>query len=603
MATKKPLRGIRLRITAGTVLFTMLLSIAFGSACFYLFRGYARASVLRASEFSLQMVAGLVQQDLTELNSISSQLALNTDLIGYLSAADPTKRKLLDVYETANLLATRSRSYTYLQRLLITDGADRIVQISASPAYNVPISQYNVHEFPGIDSPIESIWQQVFQDPFASQSMSPSMLAMRPVSLPRTGRHLGTVYITASTKLITDRLKGFESTSGAQVFLGTSAGTWRIEGESLYTDEVAIVSARPDTTTARAATTTIQDITAADGKRYTLVSCPVNNFDISLACLMPAEDLFAQQSLLWSMIALTGLCVLAVGLVLFLYLNQLIVQPISKLRGRIHTISQGDFSTDSEIEWHNELGDVGRGVNQLSTNISTLMAKRVADEKERQSLEYKMLQNQVNPHFIYNTLNSIKWMATIQGATGIAEMTTAFSRLLKSVSKGSRPLITLREEFALLNDYCVIQQYRYGGAITIEIATISDESLCDCLIPSFSLQPLAENAIFHGIEAKGGVGSIWLHIQQQSNGDVLIAMQDDGIGMSAQAIDAVFTQGDDGDEPGYRQIGIRNVHRRIQYAFGAEYGLSISSKEGEFTRVELCIPSIVSDCGTEQEEP
>lgn len=97
-------------------------------------------------------------------------------------------------------------------------------------------------------------------------------------------------------------------------------------------------------------------------------------------------------------------------------------------------------------------------------------------------------------------------MATIQGAPGIAEMTTSFARLLKSVSKGNRPLITLREEFALLNDYCTIQQYRYGGAITIEIAEISDERLCECLIPSFSLQPLAENAIFHGNRAEGRRG-------------------------------------------------------------------------------------------------
>ena len=99
------------------------------------------------------------------------------------------------------------------------------------------------------------------------------------------------------------------------------------------------------------------------------------------------------------------------------------------------------------MEWDHELGDIGRGINDLSENVSELMEKRLEDEKQKQDLEYKMLQSQINPHFLYNTLNSIKWMATIQGATGISEMTTSLSRLLKSISKGTSLLIDIREEF------------------------------------------------------------------------------------------------------------------------------------------------------------
>ena len=91
-------------------------------------------------------------------------------------------------------------------------------------------------------------------------------------------------------------------------------------------------------------------------------------------------------------------------------------------------IAGGDFSRDPSVEWEHELGDIGRGINDLSENVSELMEKRLEDEKQKQDLEYKMLQSQINPHFLYNTLNSIKWMATIQGATGISEMTTSLSR-------------------------------------------------------------------------------------------------------------------------------------------------------------------------------
>ena len=150
------------------------------------------------------------------------------------------------------------------------------------------------------------------------------------------------------------------------------------------------------------------------------------------------------------------------------------------------------------------------------------------DERRKQELEYRMLQNEVNPHFIYNTLNSIRWMATIQHAPGIAEMVTAFARLTKSISKGTQKLVPLQEELALLNDYFTIQQYRYGGDLEIEVSRIESETLCrDCMIPRFTLQPLVENAIFHGLEPKGGHGSVLLDISTDPDtGDVLLRITD-----------------------------------------------------------------------------
>lgn len=581
--------GIRVRITGITVLFTLVLSIGFSSVSFYFFRSYARSSVLLAAEFNLQQAAHLMQQDLVELNSLAGQLALNQDLITYLQADDPTGRDALDIFEEMTDMANSSRSYTYLQRFIATDGAGRILQVSSSLTQAVPLNVYNLHDLPGIDSGEESVWMQAFHDPFIVRSAADSLLTTHPVYRPRSSEVIGTVYLTASAQLIADRLSSYDLINGGMVLVRTSGGLWRLDGQHLVPADVEVASAEVDSVVPREPGTTIRDVTMADGTSYTAVSCHVGTFGMSLTHLLPPSSLFAQQSLLWGMIACVVLLALSMGIILFLYLNRLILKPVSALRERIGIIAGGDFSHDPTIEWDSELGDVGRGVNRLSRDVQTLMAKRLDDEKQRQSLEYKMLQNQMNPHFIYNTLNSIKWMATIQGAPGIAEMTTAFARLMKSVSKGNRPLNTLREEFALLSDYCTIQQYRYGGAITIEIADISDERLCECLIPSFSLQPLAENAIFHGIEPKGGVGSVWLHIHQDIDGDVIIAMQDDGVGMTADEIAAVF-RGDAQEASKYRQIGIYNVHRRIQYAFGPKYGLSIYSEPGQYTRVEIRIP-------------
>lgn len=332
MLWKKHRSGIRMRITAISVLFTLLLSVTFASASFFMFRRYARASVLRSAEFNLRLVANLVEQDLIELNSLANRQSLDADTVRYLTSDGADRpavlRNALTLYEEMTQSANLSRSYFYLQRFLV---------------------------------------------------------------------------------------------------LG------------------------------------------ADGDPYTLIACRVGNFDVSLMHLMPDAAIFSHDKTLGLFIFGVVFLVSLMGIALFLYLNRLIVVPVAKLRGRIGRIAGGDFTDDPSIEWPNELGDVGRGVNQLSRDVQSLMARRVADGQERQSLECKMLQNQVNPHFIYNTLNSIRWMATLQGAVGIAEMTTAFARLLKRVSKGNRPLHTLREEFALLNDYCTVRQYRYGAPFLIDL--------------------------------------------------------------------------------------------------------------------------------------
>jgi two-component system sensor histidine kinase YesM len=227
------------------------------------------------------------------------------------------------------------------------------------------------------------------------------------------------------------------------------------------------------------------------------------------------------------------------------------------------------------------------GANLMTRQISGLMDRLLEDEKNKRELEYRMLQSRINPHFLYNTLNSIKWMATIQNAEGIAEMTTALSRFLKILSKETRELVTLRDELFLLDDYLVIQKYRYGGSVNFEKKI--EDGLLDTPIPRFILQPLAENAIFHGIEPKGS-GNIVLQAEKR-DADVLISLSDDGVGMVAPFKDAV----QDAVKPSaagdsIQGFGIHSVDERLRYAFGEDYGLSIESEQGSYTTVTIRVP-------------
>ena len=296
---------------------------------------------------------------------------------------------------------------------------------------------------------------------------------------------------------------------------------------------------------------------------------------------------------MWLVLGGTLVGIIGLGILLMLFLNRTISLPVSRIRAKILRVADGDFGRDPSIEWDHELGEIGRGINDLSENVYLLMNKRLEDEKQKRDLEYKMLQSQINPHFIYNTLNSIKWMATIQGAEGISEMTTALAKLLKSISKGTRLLVPIREELSLIEDYFTIQRYRYGGTVTMDIQ-VEEDSLLECPVLKFTLQPLVENAIFHGIEPKGtGQISINVHSEQLTEDDppsIRIDVRDNGVGMSAEKAARILSTNNDSSADFFREIGVSNVHKRLQYEFGARYGITIESVEGEYTVMSIHIP-------------
>ncbi len=400
------------------------------------------------------------------------------------------------------------------------------------------------------------------------------------------------VYIAVSSDLITDTIHDYSLMQDNELFWFMGENIWNIEDGSLtpfegnYSD--FIEEENPNQLVLLDRRTRVLEY---QGK--TLLAYPVGTHNLYIVQALPEVVLLGQLPTMLIPFIGALAAILLLGLILALLLRNMIAAPVAALQAQLQRIGEGDFTPNPDIEWANEMGDIGRGINGLSRSVCTLMEKRLEDERQKKDLEYRMLQNQINPHFLYNTLNSIKWMATIQHATGIAEMTISLSRLLKSVSKGNERLVPLQEEFALLNDYFTIQQYRYGGTITLDVIWIEDERLCqDCMIPRFTLQPLVENAIFHGIEPKGCAGSIELTIKtDKETGDVLILLTDDGVGMSDEQAKQILTE-PSAEQAGakFRHVGVWNVHRRLQYSFGEDYGLSVDAQLGQGTTVTIRLP-------------
>lgn len=583
--------SIQVRVLALTLLFTLGVSLVIAIGNMRQMAAEWERTTLLNAEYALQTAATAIHRDIEEVDDLASWCAYNPSMRTYLLTDVGSNNQALSMYPTISAKYSTLRTVQYVQRFVLINAKGRQMVFGTAVTNTVAMTPEVLARIPGYDEEYSG-WSCIMRDPMALTSQALDTIPVtRKLTLSGTGREAH-ICAFVSPALITAALKGFTMPESSSLLWQMGGRYYGINGNILTEEPLSDIPAEQLDVDMLDDSTEVYSI-AAGYDAQLMVRYPIGVHDLYLIEIIPNGPLQRQIPYLSDSLVISLLAILVLGLLLAFLLHRMITPPITALQNRITKISSGDFSFDPAIEWNNELGDIGRGINSMSASVTALMDHRLEDEKQKQDLEYRMLQNQINPHFIYNTLNSIKWMATIQHAPGIAEMVTALSRLLKSVSKSNERLVPLYEEFALLNDYFTIQQYRYGGTITLDVSYIEDEKLNhSCLIPRFTLQPLVENAIFHGIEPKGSAGEVTLRVERDTaNGDVLIRLTDDGIGMTAeQAAKALQEPGSEEAAAKYRHVGMWNVHKRLQYSFGEAYGLSIESEPGVGTTVMVRLP-------------
>ncbi|AEC02938.1 sensor histidine kinase [Parasphaerochaeta coccoides] len=579
--------SVKFKVIIIMVIFLMAVTLIMVSASYAFLSTYTRKSIIQTAELNLSLVAAHIAQDIASVDYVSRWSSSNVMISEWIEK--------LDKY-SANTVFTRlleeyanTRTKQYISRIIITSlDHERLLHYGSNISESQPVNQYSVLDIEPHDISISFSWDRVLHDPFMPHVALPVIPLFRPIGGPNSGgRIIGWSWMGVSTDIIMDKLHTYPLENDNALYLTLGNDTWLIQGTTLVPQAVSPEDGQPTGDTSLSANTSIRTFPDDAGHTQTIVTYQVGTFPIWISQSLSGVQFARQTELYARQLALFILIILLLGIAVSFFFTRIINRPIAKLQHRLSAISSGDFSTDPTIEWHNELGDVGRGMNELALSVKDLLETTIEGEKKKQELEYRILQSQINPHFLYNTLNSIKWMASLQQAPGIAEMTTALSRLLKNIAKGTRTVIPLKEELELLDDYFTIQRYRYGGSIRL-VVTIGKE-LEQCPIPRFSLQPLVENAIFHGIEPKGGVGTITIAAHAQEDDTVLITVHDDGVGMTREQIDAIFS-GREQNEGMFRDFGVANVNSRLRWTFGERFGMSMKSEEGSYTCVTIRIP-------------
>lgn len=577
-----------------TIVFMLILGFTTASFSYIMFSNNLKSNSIHATETNLQSLRNEINKDLESIIELSKWSQTNTDILNYLSTS-PTSYKTLTKQATERLSEEyiSNPASKYISRIIIANFKNsKFLQKIANSSYSMDRNVVDVIENLPYYSRLINASDYTFsigiqEDPFMTfpEKMLP---IIRPILHPYNNTIIGISYIQVSFSLFTNPLIEFSRQEHIPIYLTIGNETYEINGNTMrYIKQLPdMVNIKRDNLTRK--DTFVQKISSQFSSPI-YVSSPLDAKDcyITIPISTDIHKNFITGYL--AILLFILLFIIIIGILLLVLLSKNVTKPVEMLKEQIDSIAQGNFSQNSSIEWDNELGDIGRNINQLATDISNLMEQRIAYEKQKKDYEYQMLQSQINPHFLYNTLNSIKWMAVAQHANGISEMTTSLAHLLKNISKGTTTIISIREEIQLLDDYFTIQKYRYGGSITMKYR-IEDEAVLDSQILRFSLQPIVENAIFHGIEPKGQNGHIDIHIYFCKENTIQIDIKDNGVGMSQETIDSILSDNASTHSSFFKQIGINIVNKRIQYNFGKGYGIHIQSVLGEYTCMSVLLP-------------
>lgn len=278
---------------------------------------------------------------------------------------------------------------------------------------------------------------------------------------------------------------------------------------------------------------------------------------------------------------------IGVAALMILIFPRMVTRPVSDLSKVTERVARGDLSARAHIRHGVELKEFGDSLNVMIEKISSLIQRVTEDQASLREAELEILQMQINPHFLYNTLDTIVWMAEADNKQAVIEMVETLSDFFRSSLSSGKDIVSISSETKHILSYLQIQKVRYQDILDYEIQ-IPDE-LKACPIPRITLQPIVENALYHGIKHKRGKGKIRVFGLLEDKYCVLI-VEDNGIGMSSERLSHVqsgLTQKREDENDFY---GLYNVNDRIRLKFGTEYGLTISSTFQKGTRVEVRLP-------------
>lgn len=486
----------------------------------------------------------------------------------------PARKDALTAQDTINSYLRTSPVDSYVNKLFLFNDNGVIIHALSTGGgtpldlQRLMLSEQYQHFVRGALKPFDALY------PSLNPGGPDCFVLLSPVYSVNSRTPLGYVYVEIDARIVTDVLSPYNVVN--RFYVRTASGDRLIpDKDRPMLEEVDAQGSAP------------VDRFTYDSAVYAVHHYPLEEDTLTLSSCINQTELMASNQDMGFSVAMVTLMIIGIVTAVLLILTHYVTVPIQRIMEKINKIALNDYSFDPTLEKpRNEMGEVGARLNELGLGIQKLLDETIALHDERTEIEMALLQSQVNPHFLYNTLNSVHWMAVMQKNPGIEKLVKSLVNLLKNVSKGVSDKIPLSGELALLDDYISIQSVRYMGAF--DYVCNIPEALRDYKIIKFTLQPLVENAIFHGVVPKGTFGTITLDAHEDED-FLVVTVTDDGMGMLPEEAAALLKLGGRPDKSSMSGIGVANVNRRLKLAYGRDCGLAVDSRKGEFTTISVHI--------------
>ncbi len=329
---------------------------------------------------------------------------------------------------------------------------------------------------------------------------------------------------------------------------------------------------------------TVQANSGSDERLYTLSKSEKTGWTV-VGCTN-VEELLRTSKQAQSIYVLMAIVLVVISLFISGLIAKNITLPIQRLRDSMVKVQEGDFETaDVKVSTENEVGSLTKSFNVMTHRIQELMEQNVQEQEAKRKSELKALQSQINPHFLYNTLDSIIWMAEGKKNEEVVLMTAALARLLRQSISNEEELVPIGQEIEYVRSYLTIQKMRYKDKLEYQIEVAP--SITAVPIIKLVLQPIIENAIYHGLKYKESKGLLIVKGYEE-NDNVILQIIDNGVGMDDEKLRHIF----DRHKVNYHSngVGVYNVQQRLVLYYGSNYGISYQSKPDEGTTATITIP-------------
>lgn len=394
--------------------------------------------------------------------------------------------------------------------------------------------------------------------------------------------------INIKTKLFEDIYKHMDMGTGADIFVINSQGIVMssINSDIKFAEQYENNELIQKVSQSRNKGGMVFDLNLA-GKQHMVATYPISHANWHVVSTIPYSYLNHESKMFARYIFILGIVCFILAMILSLVISKSISSPLSKLIISMNNAKKGRLDVTVIDHYNDEVAEVTKNYNAMLIELNNLIKEVKDKETQKRKAELKALQAQIDPHFLSNTLNTIRSMAIKQKVDNISDIITSLIQLLRVCMGKGDEFIYIFEEIAYIKSYLKIQEYKYYNNFDVHFEV--DEEILHYKIPRFLCQPIVENAIIHGIGLSKTDRIIVIKGYREEN-DVKIAVMDNGAGMPPEKVNSILK--DDYSRSPLSGIGIKNVEERIKLLFGNDYGIKIESELHVFTNVEITIPMI-----------